>query len=78
MHYLFVYVNSGLFRSFVEVYKENGIMGYYAGLLPRLIGNAAVLMLVSSSTYVIDKYIISDRELKPYAVSVIRVNILII
>ncbi|KAG6797713.1 mitochondrial carrier 2 isoform X1 [Apis mellifera caucasica] len=58
--------------SFVEVYKENGIMGYYAGLLPRLIGNAAVLMLVSSSTYAIDKYIISDRELKPYAVSTIR------
>lgn len=52
-------------------------MGYYAGLLPRLIGNAAVLMLVSSSTYAIDKYIINDRELKPYAVSTIRVNKLI-
>lgn len=52
-------------------------MGYYAGLLPRLIGNAAVLMLVSSSTYAIDKYIISDRELKPYDVSTIRVNKLI-
>lgn len=58
----------------MEVYKENGIMGYYAGLLPRLIGNAAVLMLVSSCTYAIDKYVISDRELKPYAVSTIRVN----
>lgn len=63
---------NGLFRSIVEVYKENGIIGYYAGLLPRLIGNAAVLMLVSSCTYVIDKYVISDRELKPYAVSTIR------
>lgn len=63
---------NGLFRSFVEVYKENGIMGYYAGLLPRLIGNATALILVSSSTYVIDRYIISDRELKPYAASSIR------
>ncbi|XP_076760855.1 mitochondrial carrier homolog 2 [Xylocopa sonorina] len=63
---------NGLFRSFVEVYEENGIMGYYAGLLPRLIGNAAVLILVSASTYAIDKYVISDRELKPYAVSTLR------
>lgn len=63
---------NGLFRSFVEVYKENGIMGYYAGLMPRLIGNAAVLILVSSSTYAIDKYIISDREFKPNVVSTMR------
>nr|XP_012137931.1 PREDICTED: mitochondrial carrier homolog 2-like isoform X2 [Megachile rotundata] len=63
---------NGLFRSFVEVYKENGIMGYYAGLVPRLIGNAAALLLVSSSTYVIDKYVISDRALKPFVVSIMR------
>ena len=60
---------NGLFRSFVEVYRENGIKGYYAGIVPRLIGHAAVSVLVSSSTYVIDKYVISDRELKPYAAS---------
>ncbi|OAD62091.1 Mitochondrial carrier like protein 2 [Eufriesea mexicana] len=58
---------NGLFRSFVEVYKANGIMGYYAGLLPRLIGNAAGLVIVSSSTYAIDKFIKNDRELRPYA-----------
>lgn len=62
---------NGLFRSFVEVYKENGITGYFAGLIPRLIANAAVLILVSSSGYVIDKYVIADRELKPYIVSTI-------
>ncbi|XP_076245767.1 mitochondrial carrier homolog 2 isoform X2 [Calliopsis andreniformis] len=63
---------SGLFRSFVEVYKENGIQGYYAGLAPRLIGNAAVIILVSSSTYVIDKYVITDLEFKPYFTSIIN------
>ncbi|XP_076245757.1 mitochondrial carrier homolog 2 isoform X1 [Calliopsis andreniformis] len=63
---------NGLFRSFVEVYKENGIQGYYAGLAPRLIGNAAVIILVSSSTYVIDKYVITDLEFKPYFTSIIN------
>lgn len=63
---------NGLFRSFVEVYKENGIMGYYAGLVPRLIANAAPLLLVSTATYVIDKYVISDRILKQFIVSIMR------
>lgn len=58
----------------MEVYKENGVMGYYAGLVPRLIGNAAALILVSSSTYLIDKYVISDRALKPFVVSTMRVS----
>lgn len=71
---LFVLYSSGLIRSFIEVYKENGIAGYYAGLVPRLIANAAVLVLVSSSTYVINKYVIRDQELKTYTASTMKVN----
>ncbi|KAK2575052.1 hypothetical protein KPH14_008792 [Odynerus spinipes] len=63
---------NGLFRSFAEVYKENGIMGYYAGLVPRLIANAAVIVLVSSSTYVLNKYVIRDQELKTYTASTMK------
>ncbi|XP_076169783.1 mitochondrial carrier homolog 2 isoform X2 [Ptiloglossa arizonensis] len=63
---------NGLFRSFVEVYKQNGIMGYYAGLVPRLIGNAAILILISSSTYIVDKYITTDNDIKPVVVSSIK------
>ncbi|XP_015171611.1 PREDICTED: mitochondrial carrier homolog 2-like [Polistes dominula] len=63
---------NGIVRSFIEVYKENGIAGYYAGIIPRLIANAAVLVLVSSSTYVINKYIIHDQELKTYTASTMK------
>lgn len=63
---------NGLFRSFGEVYRENGLMGYYAGLVPRLIGNAAVIILVSTSTYLINKYLISDSEIKTYTASTMR------
>ncbi|KZC04846.1 Mitochondrial carrier like protein 2 [Dufourea novaeangliae] len=68
---------NGLFRSVVEVYKENGITGYYAGVVPRLIGNAAAIILFSTSSYVIDKYILNDEESKPYVDTVIRVSELI-
>ncbi|XP_034947267.1 mitochondrial carrier homolog 2-like [Chelonus insularis] len=57
---------NGVIQSFVEVYKENGIMGYYAGLVPRLISHISTLALVSYSTYFINKYIIHDRETKKY------------
>lgn len=48
-------------------------MGYYAGLVPRLIGNAAILILISSSTYIVDKYITTDNDIKPVVVSSIKV-----
>ncbi|KAI4480106.1 hypothetical protein M0804_010467 [Polistes exclamans] len=63
---------NGIIRSFIEVYKENGIAGYYAGIVPRLIANATVLVLVSSSTYVINKYVIHDQELKTYTASTMK------
>ncbi|XP_053971517.1 mitochondrial carrier homolog 2-like [Hylaeus volcanicus] len=66
---------NGLFTSFVEVYRENGIMGYYAGLVPRLIGNAIVLVIVSSSTYAVDKYlstVTTEHDIKPIICSTIN------
>lgn len=59
----------GLIQSVIEIYKENGISGYFAGLMPRLIANAATLAIVSSSTYIINKYIITDREMKNFTAS---------
>lgn len=57
---------SSLFGSFLEIYRENGILGYYAGLIPRVIGSAAVIILTGISTYAINNYIIQEPALKPY------------
>ncbi|XP_076225695.1 mitochondrial carrier homolog 2 isoform X2 [Nomia melanderi] len=64
---------NGLFRSIMEVYKENGVMGYYAGLVPRLIGNAAAIILFSTFSYLIDRYILNDEVTKVYVDATIRV-----
>ncbi|KAK0096258.1 hypothetical protein PV326_005972 [Microctonus aethiopoides] len=61
---------NGVIHSLVEVYRENGFMGYYSGLAPRLIANIATLALVSSSTYAINKYIVHDRESRGYTSAV--------
>ncbi|XP_015519875.1 mitochondrial carrier homolog 2 [Neodiprion pinetum] len=57
---------NGLVRSIIQIYRQNGISGYFAGLVPRLIGNIASLILASTATYAINKYIIQDREMRSY------------
>ncbi|XP_057333959.1 mitochondrial carrier homolog 2-like [Microplitis mediator] len=52
--------------SIIEIYKENGIMGYYSGLVPRLIANVSTLALVSYSTYLINKYFVNDHDTMTY------------
>ncbi|XP_076622584.1 mitochondrial carrier homolog 2 [Colletes latitarsis] len=66
---------NGIFTSFVEVYRENGVMGYFAGIVPRLIGNTIVLVMISSSTYAVKKYMPAstiDIEFKPIICSIIQ------
>ncbi|XP_014218960.1 mitochondrial carrier homolog 2 [Copidosoma floridanum] len=48
------------------IYKENGISGFFAGLLPRLLAHVATLAVVSTSTYLINKYIIKDRDMRNF------------
>ncbi|XP_070163616.1 mitochondrial carrier homolog 2 isoform X1 [Polyergus mexicanus] len=60
---------SSLFGSFLEIYRENGIMGYYAGLIPRVIGSAAAIILAGVSTYAINNYVIQEPTMKPYTAS---------
>ncbi|XP_078041789.1 mitochondrial carrier homolog 2 isoform X2 [Augochlora pura] len=57
---------NGLFGSILEVYKTDGIAGYYTGFMPRLIGNTAAIILFSTSSYLIHKYLVYDDEAKPY------------
>lgn len=65
---------NGVIQSLVEVYRENGIMGYYSGIVPRLFANVATLALVSSSTYFINKYVIHDRDTRSYTSAMMTVS----
>lgn len=63
---------SGVFGSILEIYRENGILGYYSGLIPRLIGSAAVIVLAGISTYAINSYIVQEPAMKPYTASTMK------
>ncbi|XP_011495462.1 PREDICTED: mitochondrial carrier homolog 2 [Ceratosolen solmsi marchali] len=49
-----------LLGSVKEIYKVNGLSGFYSGFIPRIIGHTITLALVSASTYYINKYVIKD------------------
>lgn len=72
--YNYILTISSLFGSFLEIYKENGILGYYAGLIPRVIGSAAVIVLTGISTYAINNYVIQEPAMKPYTASTMKVS----
>ncbi|KAJ8928123.1 hypothetical protein NQ314_019349 [Rhamnusium bicolor] len=57
---------NGIFSSVKEIYTQNGILGFFSGLIPRLLGDVFSLLLASSLTYAINHYLVEERELKVY------------
>lgn len=58
----------------MEIYRENGLQGYYAGLIPRLIANVTVLVLASVSTYALNNYVVHEQAMKAYTASTMKVS----
>lgn len=58
----------------MEIYRENGFLGYYAGLIPRLIANVSVLILASASTYILNNYVVHEQAMKAYTASTMKVS----
>uniref|UniRef100_G3PN89 Mitochondrial carrier homolog 2 n=1 Tax=Gasterosteus aculeatus aculeatus TaxID=481459 RepID=G3PN89_GASAC len=51
---------SGVFDSVVTVYKEEGLLGFFAGLIPRLLGDVLSLWICNLLAHVINTYAIDD------------------
>lgn len=57
---------AGIFSSVREIYRENGLLGFFSGLIPRLLGDILSVLLASGLTYIVNRYIIEEKELKVY------------
>lgn len=66
---------SGFFGSIAEVYKQNGILGYFSGLIPRLVGDVFFILLASTLTYSVNCYLTDDNELQSYSQATMSVCI---
>nr|CAD7441327.1 unnamed protein product [Timema bartmani] len=65
-------IYSGVLSSIGHIYHEEGLLGFFSGLMPRLLGELVALVISSTITYFINSYIISDRELHTYTMATSR------
>ncbi|XP_039610139.1 mitochondrial carrier homolog 2 [Polypterus senegalus] len=51
---------SGVFDSIVTIYREEGVLGFFAGLIPRLLGDIISLWLCNVLAHLINTYAIDN------------------
>uniref|UniRef100_UPI00358F6420 mitochondrial carrier homolog 2-like n=1 Tax=Myxine glutinosa TaxID=7769 RepID=UPI00358F6420 len=65
---------SGLFGSFGTIYREEGLKGFFVGLIPRVMGDIISLWLCNLVTHIINTHVINNRhqyrEMKSYTQAV--------
>ncbi|XP_028652876.1 mitochondrial carrier homolog 1-like [Erpetoichthys calabaricus] len=52
---------SGLFGSIVRIYKEEGLMGFFVGLVPHLMGEVIFLWCCNLLAHLINTYAVDDN-----------------
>ncbi|NXU68294.1 MTCH2 protein, partial [Horornis vulcanius] len=51
---------SGTLSAFTTIYREEGILGFFAGLIPRLLGDILSLWLCNMLAYLINTYALEN------------------
>jgi len=52
--------------SIVQIYKDEGIMGFFSGLIPRLIFDISCVVVASTAAYLIGRHFIKEKEGRQY------------
>ncbi|CRK93857.1 CLUMA_CG007384, isoform A [Clunio marinus] len=61
---------NSIIGSIIQIYKDEGILGYFSGVIPRLIFDVTCVIAASTATYLVGRYLISEREGRSYFGSV--------
>lgn len=49
-----------------EIWQNEGIMGFFSGLVPKLISDTSILVLTSTAVYFANKHFIKDKDQRTY------------
>lgn len=72
----FLYFYRGVFTAVGIIYREQGIKGFFCGLIPRLLCDLTALWLGKTLAHIINNYLLEDRDLKQYVSASMNVSIL--
>ncbi|EDO33279.1 predicted protein [Nematostella vectensis] len=60
-------IYTGLTSSIKEIYNEHGILGFFAGLVPRIAGEVLSLWMYRSVVFIINKFFLDSEVSDPTA-----------
>lgn len=60
---------NSLWSSLVEIYNNDGILGFFGGLVPRLVGEVITIFLTNFFANMINKHFLEDKEMRTYTSS---------
>lgn len=65
---------TSIFGSIAQIYKDEGILGFFNGVIPRLLFDVTCVVIASTATYMVGRHFIREKEGRAYFGSVSSVR----
>ncbi|XP_063535504.1 mitochondrial carrier homolog 2-like isoform X2 [Cydia strobilella] len=59
---------SSLIGAIVSIYKDDGILGFFHGIIPKLLGDLTCVAVTGALAYYVNKYFVKTKDLRYYTV----------
>lgn len=59
---------SSLVGAIVSIYKDDGILGFFHGIIPKLLGDLTCVAVTGVLAYYVNKYVVKTKEWRYYTV----------
>ncbi|XP_046328464.1 mitochondrial carrier homolog 2-like [Haliotis rufescens] len=57
---------NSVWSSIGEIYRNDGICGFFAGIAPRLVGEVITVWITNFLAQLVNKYLVEDKDMKSY------------
>lgn len=65
-HVILWWIFSSIWSSVKEIFSEEGLFGFFSGLIPKLLCDLTCIALTSTTCYLVNKYYISESGNRTY------------
>lgn len=57
---------TSILGSIAQIYKDEGILGFFSGIIPRLLFDITCVVVASTATYLVGRHFIREKEGRAY------------
>lgn len=57
---------SSFLGSVMQIYKDEGLLGFFSGIIPRLLFDVTCVVIASTATYLVGRHFIREKEGRAY------------